>query len=68
VLVGYPKTILLESGAFQLPSTQLHIFLTIDRTLADIDDRGKLNLEEFHVAMGLIYRSMYIFSYSDSKI
>ena len=33
---------------------------TIDRTLADIDDRGKLNLEEFHIAMGLIYRSMFI--------
>jgi hypothetical protein len=29
-------------------------------TLADIDDRGKLNLAEFHVAMGLIYRSAYI--------
>ncbi|KAF8216277.1 hypothetical protein K438DRAFT_1953239 [Mycena galopus ATCC 62051] len=27
-------------------------------TLADIDDRGKLNLAEFHVAMGLIYRKL----------
>ena len=27
------------------------------RTLADADNRGKLNLAEFHVAMGLIYRS-----------
>ncbi|KAG1867147.1 hypothetical protein DFJ58DRAFT_126782 [Suillus subalutaceus] len=27
-------------------------------TLADTDNRGKLNLAEFHVAMGLIYRSM----------
>ena len=26
------------------------------RNLADIDNRGKLNLAEFHVAMGLIYR------------
>ena len=26
------------------------------RSLADQDDRGKLNLAEFHVAMGLIYR------------
>jgi hypothetical protein len=26
------------------------------RTLADVDDRGKLNMAEFHVAMGLIYR------------
>ena len=27
------------------------------RALADADNRGKLNLAEFHVAMGLIYRS-----------
>lgn len=27
------------------------------RALADTDNRGKLNLAEFHVAMGLIYRS-----------
>ncbi|KAF8959742.1 hypothetical protein BDZ97DRAFT_1836791 [Flammula alnicola] len=27
-------------------------------TLADIDDRGKLNIAEFHVAMGLIYRRL----------
>ncbi|KAF9481352.1 hypothetical protein BDN70DRAFT_912316 [Pholiota conissans] len=27
-------------------------------TLADMDDRGKLNLAEFHVAMGLIYRRL----------
>ena len=26
------------------------------RALADADNRGKLNLAEFHVAMGLIYR------------
>ncbi len=30
----------------------------IHRTLADVDDRGMLNMAEFHVAMGLIYRSM----------
>jgi len=30
------------------------------RTLADVDNRGKLNIAEFHVAMGLIYRSMYL--------
>ena len=29
------------------------------RSLADADDRGKLNREEFHVAMGLIYRGMF---------
>ncbi|KAK0227784.1 hypothetical protein IW262DRAFT_1445704 [Armillaria fumosa] len=27
-------------------------------TLADVDDRGKLNKAEFHVAMGLIYRKL----------
>lgn len=27
-------------------------------SLADADDRGKLNREEFHVAMGLIYRAL----------
>jgi hypothetical protein len=27
------------------------------RTLADTDNRGKLNMAEFHVAMGIIYRS-----------
>ncbi len=32
----------------------MHVF----RTLADVDNRGKLNIAEFHVAMGLIYRSM----------
>ena len=38
----------------------LGIFLYMaKRTLADIDDRGKLNMQEFHVAMGLIYRSTY---------
>jgi hypothetical protein len=26
------------------------------RNLSDINNRGKLNLPEFHVAMGLIYR------------
>lgn len=29
------------------------------RALADADNRGKLNLAEFHVAMGLIYRRMF---------
>lgn len=29
----------------------------MNRTLADSDNRGKLNMAEFHVAMGLIYRS-----------
>lgn len=30
--------------------------------LADPSDRGKLNREEFHVAMGLIYRGTLISS------
>lgn len=29
------------------------------RNLSDINNRGKLNLPEFHVAMGLIYRGEY---------
>lgn len=29
------------------------------RTLADADNRGKLNMAEFHVAMGLIYRRTF---------
>ena len=38
-----------------------------NRTLADIDDRGKLNMQEFHVAMGLIYRSTYFRLFLDSS-
>jgi len=34
---------------------RLNVVLT-SRTLSDVDNRGKLNLPEFHVAMGLIYR------------
>lgn len=30
--------------------------LSLSRNLADVADRGKLNIDEFHVAMGLIYR------------
>jgi hypothetical protein len=37
--------------------------LTQSRTLADRDDRGKLNIAEFHVAMALIYRRALIISY-----
>jgi hypothetical protein len=29
------------------------------RNLSDINNRGKLNLPEFHVAMGLIYRGTF---------
>ena len=38
-------------------SNELH------RQLADADNKGKLNLAEFHVAMGLIYRSMSMYSF-----
>lgn len=38
-----------------------------DRMLADSSDRGKLNREEFHVAMGLIYRGLYINSPYDTR-
>ncbi len=34
------------------------MLMNVLRTLADVDNRGKLNIAEFHVAMGLIYRSM----------
>lgn len=32
------------------------VLFPVIRNLADINNRGKLNLPEFHVAMGLIYR------------
>lgn len=35
--------------------------LLLHRGLADKDNRGKLNIAEFHVAMGLIYRSECLF-------
>src|SRR5882762_8876385 len=38
-------------------STENADLIFIVRTLADADNRGKLNMAEFHVAMGLIYRS-----------
>jgi hypothetical protein len=31
--------------------------LIFSRQLADIGNKGKLNMAEFHVAMGLIFRS-----------
>ena len=34
------------------------------RALADADNRGKLSLPEFYVAMGLIYRSKWYASSS----
>jgi hypothetical protein len=42
-------------------AVQLSTYLTFVslRALADVDNGGKLNLAEFHVAMGLIYRSAF---------
>jgi hypothetical protein len=44
-----------EDLASQEKILRLIVVLT-SRTLSDVDNRGKLNLPEFHVAMGLIYR------------
>jgi hypothetical protein len=38
------------------------------RNLADVHNRGKLNLPEFHVAMGLIYRGELTAHHLSSKI
>lgn len=48
------QTALEVFGASGLPKDDLARIWT----LADIDDRGKLNIAEFHVAMGLIYRRL----------
>jgi len=53
-----------------VPSTSyVRVFLLnfSDRTLADPSDRGKLNREEFHVAMGLIYRGTPINSSYETR-
>ena len=39
---------------------RLWLLIFSDRMLADPSDRGKLNREEFHVTMGLIYRGISI--------
>jgi hypothetical protein len=41
--------------------TELTRPLSLHRNLADVADRGKLNIDEFHVAMGLIYRRALFF-------
>ena len=46
-----------ESGEVTPYTCRLALMIIL-RTLADVDNRGKLNIAEFHVAMGLIYRSM----------
>lgn len=51
ILRGYGALVIITSNY----STLSFVF---HRTLADGDNRGKLNMAEFHVAMGLIYRSM----------
>ena len=40
-----------------LTSCPYLLIFVYPRALADVDNRGKLNLAEFHVAMGIIYRS-----------
>jgi hypothetical protein len=61
--VAFQRMIWLVSGMYQ---SSIDVELSVynngyHRTLADIDDRGKLNMAEFHVAMGLIYRSTYLY-------
>jgi|ERR1700722_3190894 len=59
VKADWTKMILQRSGAsFSHDGWRFDILMLYTRNLADIDDRGKLNLAEFHVAMGLIFRSM----------
>jgi hypothetical protein len=48
---------MLESGELTFSTRRLAL-MNAFRTLADVDNRGKLNIAEFHVAVGLIYRSM----------
>ena len=44
-----------------VPSGRPHLLILLfSRALADVDNRGKLNLAEFHVAMGIIYRSVFL--------
>lgn len=45
---------------------QRKLIYQVLRALADTDNRGKLNLAEFHVAMGLIYRSKLIILWTPS--
>jgi hypothetical protein len=44
-----------KSGGYDIVGSR-RLFDILLRTLADTDNRGKLNMAEFHVAMGLIYR------------
>jgi hypothetical protein len=55
--VAWIGMILPESGELTFSTCRLAL-MNVLRTLADVDNRGKLNIAEFHVAMGLIYRSM----------
>ena len=56
---GSIETILLKFGGSNVYSGGQDLIMV--RSLADTDNRGKLNLAEFHIAMGLIYRSEYLF-------
>ncbi len=59
VKVTFQRTILPEYGEWILLRLYFRL-MDATRTLADVDDRGKLNKAEFHVAMGLIFRSMSV--------
>jgi hypothetical protein len=48
---------MLESGELTISTRRLALMNAL-RTLADVDNRGKLNIAEFHVAVGLIYRTV----------
>ena len=56
--VDFPRMIWPVSGAlFDQDRSHASLLIVGNRTHADRDDRGKLNIAEFHVAMALIYRS-----------
>ena len=51
---------LYHNSAFPICTLSLEL-TAVYRSLADVDNRGKLNLPEFYVAMGLIYRRMLFY-------
>lgn len=55
-----------RSGEFSV-TTCVGVTHRCRRALADVENRGKLNLAEFHVAMGLIYRSMCLYLTSTTR-
>ena len=55
------RTIWHGFGALTVIGIKEFAFHVFYRALADKDNRGMLNIAEFHVAMGLIYRSRHFF-------